>query len=696
MVLDTITVEGDSSKGPDDSLVARRSEAGSKTDTPLIEIPQAVSVVTRRQMDEQAANTISEALRYTPGVLAESNGFDIRYDWIWIRGFNTYGTIWLDGLTLPGDPSNYATPSINPYALERIEVIKGPASVLYGRAVPGGLINYVSKRPQPTAHNEIEFTTTSWGGIQTSVDFTGPLTKDGEWLYRLVGQGRNFGTQIDSERDRQIMLAPSFTWSPTDQTSLTLYGYYQRDDPKNFNPRFYPAVGTLLPNPWGQIPRDLNLGDPAASQFNREFYALGYEFEHEFSETWTFRQNLRYAESSQDMFLVLVNPAFAYRPDGHTLNRVSGASDDQLSSFNVDNQLEARFGTGAFDHTVLMGFDYIRATSDRNFGNSANGVPTLDYLDPVYGTATIPYPAYTTSVLQEQEQAGFYVQDQIRYDRWMGTFGLRYDMSRIDTTNRITNAATVSNEDNRVTGRAGLTYLFDNGLAPYASYSTSFLPLLGTDINGQPYQAQTAEQYEIGVKYEPPGIRGLLTFSLFNINMENALTPAYVSGTQIGYVQTGEQRVRGFEVEGKFELTPEIDLMAAYAYTHSEVVKSNNPVELGQGMLRLPEHQASLWVNYEPTALPGLSLGAGVRGISSYQTDATYLEQLRIPGRTLVDVGVAYDFGKWRKEFEGTTARLNVSNLFDEEYVSHCLNLTGASCNYGAGRVFTASLKYSW
>ncbi|MET0168887.1 MAG: TonB-dependent receptor plug domain-containing protein, partial [Aliihoeflea sp.] len=220
--------EDDSPRGPDIGIVATRSQAPSKTDTPLIETPQAVSVVTRDQMDAQGANAVSEALRYTPGVLSDPNGFDTRYDWLFVRGFNAYGVAWLDGLILPGDPSGYAVPRINSYALERVEVIKGPASVLYGRSVPGGLVNLVSKRPQTETYREAEIQTNAFGGIQGAVDMTGSLTDDGVWSYRLTGLAKNLHTQIDSERDRQFMIAPSLTWSPSVDTSLTVYGYFQR------------------------------------------------------------------------------------------------------------------------------------------------------------------------------------------------------------------------------------------------------------------------------------------------------------------------------------------------------------------------------------------------------------------------------------------------------------------------------------
>ena len=695
--LETITVDGgtDSGRGPDQGIAAKRARSAAKTNTPLRETPQAVSVVTREQMDLQGVNTVAEALRYTPGVLPDPNGYDIRYDWLYIRGFNNYGTMWLDGLVLPGDPSNYATPSVNPFALERVDVIKGPTSVLYGSSVPGGLVNQVGKRPQAEAHNEVGIQVSSHGGMQGTLDMTGPLTQDGDWLYRIVALGKNMGTQIDKERERQLMLAPSLTWAPTDQTSLTLYGYYQKDRPENFNPRFYPAVGTLLDNPLGQIPRDINFGDPNADVFERDFYMLGYEFEHEFNETWTVRQNLRYGRSSQNMFLVLVNPAFAYGADGHTLNRASAISDDWVSSFAVDTQVEARFDTGAFDHTLLLGLDYLKATSSTNFGNAIAGVPPIDFLDPRYGGVDIPVPAIQRSGLQEQQQVGLYMQDQIRYDNWVGTFGMRYDFSDIDSTNRmLTPSSTVSTEDQKLTWRAGLTYLFDNGLAPYASYSTAFLPTLGTDKSGNAFKAQTAEQYEIGVKYEPPEGRGMVAVSLFNLTLENALTP---DPTDALYdVQSGRQRVRGLEIEGKYELTPDLDILASYAYSRSKVLESNNPAELGREMLRLPEHQGGVWLAYRPGMMEGLTLTAGVRALSSYQTDSTYKDELRIPGRALVDIGAEYDFAAIGKDFAGTKLRVNVTNLFDKEYVSHCLNSTGGSCNYGAGRAITATLKYSW
>ncbi|MFC3221222.1 TonB-dependent siderophore receptor [Tianweitania populi] len=696
VTLDQVVVNGEgeaSGKGPVNGLVAKRSASASKTDTPLLETPQAVSVVSREQIDAQGAGSVSQALRYTPGVLSDPNGQDIRYDWLYIRGFSTYGTMWLDGLNLPGDPNNYAVPTINPYALERVEVIKGPASVMYGRAVPGGLINQVSKRPQAETHREVSIATNGFGGLQGSVDMTGKLTEDGTWLYRFAGQAKNLHTQIDHERDRQVMLAPSITWAPTDDTSLTLYGYYQHDVPV-FSPRFYPAPGTLLPNPAGQIPRDVFLGDPNWGEFNRDFYSLGYEFEHAFNETWTVRQNLRYSAAKQNMDLVLVNPAFAYNGPGTTLSRVTAIAEDDLSNFAVDSQAEARFETGALDHTALMGLDYVRTRSSTNFGNTGPGVavPPIDYLNPVYGF-DFPRASFTRSGLQVQNQVGVYAQDQIRYDRWVGTFGLRYDVSDIDSDNRLSGSS-VTTRDEALTGRAGITYLFDNGIAPYASVSTSFLPQLGTDRLGQPFEALTARQFEVGIKYEPTGGRGMIGVSLFDMRIENGLTNDPIN--TLFSVQTGKQRVRGIELEGKYEITPSLAVLGSYAFSDSEVLESNNPRQVGRALERLPEHQGSVWVSYQPSYVDGLSLMAGVRATSSYNADTNRLAQLKIPDRALVDIGAEFDFGALNETYEGTRLKVGVTNLFDEKYVSHCLNATGGSCNYGAARTFTASLKYEW
>lgn len=697
--LPPITLKGIVSARSGDNLLPQASASATKTATSLVSTPQAVSVVPRAQFEAQSADLVTEALRYTPGVMAESNGYDIRYDWYWVRGYDSFGNTWQDGLALPGDSSSYAVPSIDPYALERVEVIKGPASVLYGQNVPGGLVNLVSKRPQPETSKSVFVETSSFGGAQIGGDFTGPLNKDSTLSYRVTGLARNMGSQVDKERNRRLMFAPSVTWAPTDDTTLTGYLHYQRDR-DIFSPRFYPANGTLLPNPAGEIPRDLFLGDPSADKFNRDYAAVGYELEHRLSETWTVRQNLRYGRAKQDMYLVLVNPAFAWPgafpgEPGAVMNRVTAASEDELRNLAVDTQAEARFSTGSADHNLLVGVDYNWTRSSTNFGNSGFDVdvPGLDFTDPEYGI-DVTRPAYTRSGLQERRQLGLYVQDQAEMGPWTAVASLRYDRSRIDTVDRLNGGPTVETRDHAVTGRLGLSYEFPNGLAPYASYSTSFMPVLGTGSDGGPFEAGKARMFEAGLKYAPHGTDNLFTASLFSMTEDNFLTPD--PANPLFDVQDGKQRVRGLELEAKFALSPRIDVIAAYAYSDSEILESSDAATVGKEMLRLPRHQGSLWMQYKDAGLEGLTLSAGLRGVSDYQTDSTYRPDLRIPGYGLVDLGLSYDLAKSPWRIEGATIQLNASNVLDKRFVAQCLNITGGSCNYGEGRVVEAKFGYTW
>ena len=410
-------------------------------------------------------------------------------------------------------------PRINGYALERVEVIKGPASVLYGKSGPGGLLNQVGKRPQEEAMREVQVQASGFGGTQFATDLTGPVTEDGQWLYRVVGLQRQLHTQVDLERDRQTLVAPSLTWRPSAATSLTLNAFYQKDKPQ-MSARFYPAKGTLHDNPGRQHPAQhvtWASRHPTASTAPINPSATSSN-----TRSTTPRRsgkNLRFAQGKQDMFLIRAHPFVAYQPDGHTLNRVSAISDDSIKSLAVDSQIETRFDTGALRHTLLVGLDLQRGTLSNNFANSSIGVPPLDILDPIYDRVIPKPPAYTSSSFQNVRQVGLYAQDQIRFGRAIATLGLRHDDSRISANNRITNATTITS-DSKVTGRAGLTYVFDNGIAPYASYSTSFLPTTGLDRQGNTFKPQTGRQFEFGAKYEPAGGWGFATLSFFRNDME--------------------------------------------------------------------------------------------------------------------------------------------------------------------------------
>ncbi|WP_420991990.1 TonB-dependent siderophore receptor [Cupriavidus sp. 30B13] len=674
-------------------MVAHRTGSGTKTDTPLIEIPQAINVVTRQEMDEHGVQSVTQALQYTPGLVSPYGNTDLRYDWLTVRGFVPLR--YLDGLRLPFGARGYSQAKVEPYGLERIEVLKGPASVLYGQSAPGGLLNMQSKMPQAEASRELQLQTGSFGRAQGAIDLTGPLDGDGKVLYRVVGLARDTGTQIDYLNEKRVYVAPSLTWRPTADTSLTLLAQYQklRSDGGGA-PQALPAVGTLLPNVNGAIPTNRFIAEPNYDRFDSEQAMFGYAFSHRASDTWQFRQNVRYTYVNTDTQRV---QAISLGADQRTLSRYGWAFPEHSGIFAIDNQAEAKFATGALRHTVLMGVDYQR--EDARYDESQLVmVPPIDVFNPVYG-ASVSRPPLATRVTQSRQQVGGYLQDSIAWNRFTFLLGGRYDWAGSDTdTLTASTGRTVSlnQSDTAFTGRAGMVYQFDNGIAPYVSYSTSFQPQAGTGRTGAPFDPTRGRQTEVGVKFQPNGTNAFITLSAFELRQSNVLTPDPLN---ISYsVQSGEARVRGIELEGKASPMRGLDVTASYAYTDSKVTKANpnaaGVTTVGNMLAFVPEHQASLWVHYTffGGTFQGLGLGSGVRYIGRSYGDAANL--YGIPAVTLFDASLSYDLGKAFAGLNGVSLSVNATNLFNKRYVSTCISATG--CYYGASRTVLGTVSYKF
>ena len=688
--LDPVTVEGESAWGPVDGYVAKRSATGTKTDTPLIRTPQSVSIVTRDQAEAQGAQSLAQALRYSAGVAAEVRGSATRYDIPYIRGFGspTDPVQFLDGLRLLRG-GGYAFPQVETYGVERIEFLKGPSSTLYGGSMSGGLINSVSKRPASDPQREVEVLFGSHDRVQAAFDFSGPVDEDGSLLYRIVGLGRKADTQVAGTEEERHYIAPALTWSPDTDTSLTVTGSYQHD-PEGGYYGVLPTVGTLWASPAGTIPRSFNDGDPAYHEFDREQAMLGYNFEHRFDDTWTIRHNLRYIDLTT---LTRDVTTSGMAGDGHTISRYALGQDEGISGVTSDLQLQGEFDTGRFRHTALFGFDY--QYSDWRQIRDYGGAPAIDFLNPVYGTATNLALARITNQEQSIRQSGLYAQDQVAFGNWTMVLGGRYDAVRTTTDNHL-NGSSQTQSDGAFSGKAGLIYNFDNGVAPYASYSTSFLPTSGTDAGGKAFDPSTAEQFEIGVKYQPTDFDGLFTLAYFDITQHDVVTAL----NPVTRYQTGEQRSRGLEFEARVAVTDTINLTGAFTYTEAEIVKGLG-VDVGDYPIGVPDLTASLWGDYtfDSGALEGLKVGGGVRYVgktvggyspNAFTPGATRLD---VPGYTVFDAALTYDFGAKMPDLKGLTAQLNVSNLLDRTYVT-CLS--NNFCNYGNGRAVYASLKYRW
>ncbi|WP_107990918.1 TonB-dependent siderophore receptor [Breoghania corrubedonensis] len=689
--LETIVVTadgGEDPKGPVDGFVASRSTSGTKTNASILETPASVSVVTKDQVEQQGAQTVQEALRYSAGVAADIRAQD-RYDIVPMRGFGGYQSFvqYLDGLRMLKGIS-FAQPTVDVRELERIEIFRGPASVLYGAVNPGGLVNLVSKRPTKETQHELELAVGYPWGVTGAFDTSGPVNDAETFLYRVSGFGYFKQSDMDDMNSQRYSISPSFTWLPSDDTKITLLANVTHE-PESYYPSRLPADGTVyLKNASTHIPYDFNIADPDFDKFIRDSFRIGYEFEHQFDDVFTFRQNLRYSYMETEF------RGFAPGTiSGTTLGRTASAVDEELHTLAVDNQLEADFTTGMVEHKMLGGFDYQWSEANRLFG--AAGTTSIDILDPDY-SGTIATPAFRTDVDQHTQQAGTYLQEQARIGKLALTLGGRLDWYS-QKTETLTIASgdlnTQNQQDTAFTWRAGAAYLFDSGFAPYVSYATSFEVPAGVAVGNVALDPVTGRQYEIGVKYQPAGYDSFLMISAFDLTQNNAVTS---DTSNSGYYRKiGRVNSRGIEVTGKASFDNGWDLTGSYTFVDAEIRKDLvTKTNVGNTPATIPQHIASIWAHYtfQSGKLEGLGLGAGARYTGeSWGNDEN---EFKVKDFTLFDAALDYDLGKLDDQLEGTTFRFNVQNVLDTEYVSSCS--ASNACFYGTGRTFLASLKYKW
>jgi len=673
----------ESALAPIRGFVASQEISGTKTDSPLIENPQSITVVPRDQIDARQAQTLGEALRYTAGVRGENYGTDSRTDWFQLRGFNAQDNgIFLNGLRYN---AGYAGSMFETYGLERYEVLRGPTSVLYGQIAPGGLVNMVQRRPTDTRQGEVRLTAGQYSRLQGAGYASGPLDSDGVWSYNLTALVRDADTRVDHVEDNRIFIAPALTWKPTQDTSLTMMAFYQRD--RTSGNQFLPYEATVEATPYGRVSRDRFTGEPDFDRFNRDQAGIGYEFSHRFNNVWSFQQNFRYAQTRIDWDQVYGGGLAA---DQRTLNRYNYRADIDVRTIQVDNHVKAEFATGSARHTVLGGFDYSRV-SYRNAQQFSTGTG-LDLFNPSYGAPVGTLPAPYDNVLQTSTQYGLYLQDHVRIGRHLVLLGgIRQDWTEADVDDRDAGTSRTQ-KDNAFTWRLGAVYLSDTGLAPYASYARSFQPQIGTDARGESWDPLEGEQYEIGIKYQPPSMNSFIQISAFHLTQQNALT------ADTGFYQksVGEIRVRGVELEGVAELDRGLSLVGSLSVLDPEITKSDTPGEEGHRPAGVAKFNANLYAEYtfvDATGpLSGLTIGAGVRYLGN--TSAVNTGGYVVPSATLFDAGLRYDLSKLSNTLDGFKFAVTASNLTDKRYVARCSGTGG--CFYGNGLNVQGGLTYAW
>ncbi len=666
----------------DSGFVPYASNAGSKTNALLIEVPQSISIVNEQEMMARGVITVNEALRYTPGVTADQYGVEPRFDWLEIRGFaaQTFG-IYRDGMRF-----NSLAGKLDPFELESVEILKGPSSVLYGEVPPGGLINQVTKRPAAERSTQISGVFGSYDRRQGEVDTTGSIDRNQVWRYRLLGLVRDSGTQTNFTPDNRRLIAPALSWHPGERTTLTALADYQHDRSKWS--QFLPANGTLYnTNPNGILPVSAFVGEPGYDDVSRNQGSAAYTADHLFGDGWDVHSSYRYQYidfKGQTLFgggfdgtsqNALVRELFA-TPNTNRIN-------------TTDNRALRRFGTGSsMEQTFLFGYDFQRV-DQRATSYFLFGAKDIDIYHPVYGQTSIPSGAPYLDNDSILGQHGLYAQDQIKFKQHLIlTLGGRQDFAKNAIANFLPGGLNYARLDEKFTGRAGVTYLTGSGIAPYFAYSTSFLPNAGTyvfdsatglsDIAAVPSDAR---QIEGGVKFQPRNWSSFLTASVFQINETNVL----VADGSFNEHQSGEVRSRGVELEGVANVAHGLNLHAGYTVTATNNLNDVTPANIGKWLPQTPRNQVSALADYSRTEgrFAGVGGNFGVRFVGENAADS--VNSFFIPSYALLD-------GSLRFGYRHTLFGVNATNLADKRYVATCTST--AACYYGYARNVIGTATY--
>lgn len=662
-----------------------------KSDTPIMETARSVSIETQREFRDKGALELADTYLYSAGVFGETFGFATRGDWVRVRGLNV--PEYRDSLQALFSNYNNTRPHI--YTLEQVEILKGPASVLYGQGSPGGLVNVVSKTPRADLRSEVFVQYGSHDWKQLGVDFGGALNEDASLMYRMTAVGRDAGTMVDHVNNDTVVVAPSITWRPTAFTDITLLGNFQ-DTESKAGAQFVPVAGTRAPAPNGKFIDDSDFfGDPDFDRYDTQTESVTLLGSHMFNPVWSMEFTARYTSGEADYHQAW--PAFAISDSRYVFNddgslyedgsvpRTFYTSDATSEQKAVDTRVHADFNLGAAAHEVMMGVQYQDVTTDNDSANAyalgydfATGGPDatfgdrfwINLFDPEYGN----YPS--DEIMQQffvdgpeanTRDLGLYINDQISVGNWRITGGVRYD--DVSTDN-----GTTQQDDDAFSFSVGALYRFANGLAPYVSYSESFEPVVGLDnVTNQPLEPQEGRQYEAGIKYQPRGVPLQVTAAVFDIEQSNLANPNDLPGAPSQ--QEGVAEIRGVELEAKARLG---DFTVEANASHLETEDAN-----GFRFPSVPADQASVWLGYEPGgAWHGFRAGVGVRYVGESWDGA---DSLRTPSYTLGDVMIGYRTGNW--DFT-----LNANNVTDKEYLATCL--ARGDCFFGLRRTVVGTVRY--
>ncbi len=697
--------ESDASEPQDHGVIVVTGEkattiasSGTKSATPIVETPQSISVISAADIAGLGLQNLNQALRFVAGVTPETRGASAEvYDQFKLRGFDA--PVYLDGLRQFGSATGYAVPQVDVSRLDRVEIIKGPASVLYGQSSPGGLVAEVSKLPLDRAlYGAVSGTYGSYDLYRVDADIGGRAGNDVLWrIYGSANGADDQQTQGQGKRERQTISA-AVTAGANSRTNFTLLGAYSHD-PYNGNYGVFPALGTLIDNPAGKISTKFYGGEPG-DFFSREQAALTYIFNHDFGSGWALRSSGRYQYVKSNLGIVYTGgPAldpFATAPTVY--GRYSYSTREQLNNWTFDNQLTGKVVTGPLTHSLLFG-------ADRQVAHSAGlsafgGATPIDVFNPVYGTMPTPQSPFevagyafdgsladVASANVRQRQQGVYAQDQIAVGGLRVTLSGRQDWARQERNGK-------AQKDEKFTWRAGALYLLPFGLAPYASYSTSFQPENAELRDGSPPKPSLGKQIEAGVKYQPTGTSILVTAAWFRIEQTNVV----VSYPDFTAEQIGKVRSQGVEVEASAPLPYGFNAKLAYSRQRVKKVEDVVAANIGLPLATVGRGGISANLEWAPTEGPasGFAIGGAVRHVDKTYADFYSDRVARYsPAYTVFDALLRYDLGKLSPRLANVDLGVNATNLFDKKYLTSCF-ANYAWCWYGNRRTVQATIGYRW
>ena len=642
--------------------------------------PQVINTIAAKEIEQRHASSVYEILRYAPGVSTEVRGSTSYMSEYKIRGFNVDQEFY-NGLQLPYNVTGNTKARIDPLLIESVDILKGPSSVLYGGGSPGGLVNIQSKKPQKEAKTELGFNTGNRNLKEGYLDSTGQIANS-DWNYRLLGKATESDEQAHTTRYENYLVAPSVTWQPDDKTRLTIDALAQN------TPSLTPSDPMPLSYLRSKYADRRDYAGDEWSGFKQRQWMLGYSFEHEFDSGWGFNQKARY-------FDVDTHQRSAYSTgtgsEVYQLNRFAYTTDEDLQSFNIDNQVTRTVALGDWQHHLLAGFDYQKLNSHFHY-RYASSTPGIDMRNPDH--SQIDNDALGLETAQKNrlgyQQNGYYLQDQIAFGGLNVLASLRFDDYRSVTTNYLQNGDKAWVSQDRLTKRLGALYAFENGLSPFISYSEGFAPVSpqGT-LTAKDVKPTTSKQVEGGVKYLLAEYATTFTASVFNIRQKNVVTsdPGFLN-----YRQTGEVESKGAELSAISRPTDNLTLIANYAYTHA--INTEDDKYQGKRPTQVPENAFNLWGDYtfDSTPLRGLTLGAGARYTGPMEISPAN-DAGKLGGTTQYDVAASYRMGELAPSLEGLTLKASAQNVTNKETLT-CYDAT--NCWIGRDRTFQVGASYSF